>query len=80
MPTVTVKNIPEELYAQLKRQAAMNRRSLNSEILVCIEKAVRSSRLEPETALVRARQLRAKTKKYPISDDEFNEAKVVGRP
>ncbi|MEA3441264.1 MAG: Arc family DNA-binding protein, partial [Chloroflexota bacterium] len=40
MPTLTVKNIPDDLYAQLKRYAAMNRRSLNSEIIVCIERVI----------------------------------------
>ena len=80
MPTITVKNIPEELYAQLKRSAALNRRSLNSEILVYIEKALRSQKINPEDLLVRARQLRAKTEKYPISDEAFNQAKMVGRP
>ena len=80
MPTLTVKNIPEDLYVQLKRYAAMNRRSLNSEILMCIEKAVRSRRINPEIMLARARHLRAKTEKYPIGDNEFNQAKMMGRP
>lgn len=80
MATLTVKNIPDDLYAQLKRHAAMNRRSLNSEIIVCIERAVRSSRFLPEETLVRARALREKTAAYSITDDEFNEAKAMGRP
>jgi plasmid stability protein len=41
MPTITVKNIPTELYELLKQSAAANRRSINSEILTCIERAVR---------------------------------------
>ena len=80
MPTLTVKNIPEDLYTQLKHYAAINRRSLNSEILVCIEKVIRSSRIPPEISLTRARQLRAKTAKNPISEKDFNQAKMVGRP
>ncbi|MEA3335924.1 MAG: DNA-binding protein [Chloroflexota bacterium] len=80
MPTLTVQHIHEELYTQLKRYAAMNRRSLYSEILVCIEKAIRSNRIPPETSLIRARHLREKTAEYPISDDDFNQAKMMGRP
>jgi len=80
MPTLTVKNIPDELYMQLKRHAELNRRSLNSEIIVCIERAVRSRRIQPDVILTRARRLRAKTAQYPITDDEFNEAKTIGRP
>jgi hypothetical protein len=79
MPTLTVKNIPDDLYAQLKRLAEMNRRSLNSEIIVCIERAVRGNRIQPAASLVRARELREKTARYPITDDEFNEAKMMGR-
>ena len=32
--------LPESLSNQIRRQAAANRRSLNSEIIVCLEKAV----------------------------------------
>ncbi len=80
MPNLTVKNIPEDLYTHLKRYAKMNRRSLNSEIIVCIEKAIRSSRISPEVSLARARQLRAKTARHPITDKDFNQAKNIGRP
>ncbi|RMH45872.1 MAG: Arc family DNA-binding protein [Gammaproteobacteria bacterium] len=80
MPTLTIKNIPEDLYAQLKQYAALNRRSVNSEVILCIERAIRSRRIQPEAYLARARRLRAKTKHYPISDDEFNAMKVAGRP
>jgi plasmid stability protein len=80
MPTITVKNIPEDLYAELKRAAALNRRSVNSEIIVCIEKAVRSHRVSPGTVLAEARRLREQTAQYRISDDAFNQAKAAGRP
>ena len=80
MPTLTIKNIPEDLYLQLKQYAKINRRSLNSEVILCIERAIRGRRVQPEAHLARARQLRGKTIQHPITDDEFNEAKVVGRP
>ena len=80
MPTLTIKNIPDELYRQLKMRAEINRRSLNSEAIVCIENAVRSQRIKPDsTYLVRARKLREKTAQYPITDEEFTEAKTMGR-
>jgi len=37
MATLTLKNIPDELHAQLKESAKRNRRSLNSEILIRLE-------------------------------------------
>ena len=79
MPTLTIKNIPEDLYAQLKRYAELNRRSLNSEVIRCIERAIRSRKARPEVYLARARQLRTKTMEHPISDEAFNAAKRAGR-
>jgi plasmid stability protein len=80
MPTITVKNIPDELYLQLKRVAAINRRSINSEIIVCIEQAIRSRKINTEEFLAEVRLLREKSSSYVISDDEFTQAKNEGRP
>ncbi len=79
MPTLTVKNIPADLYEKLKQSAVRNHRSINSEIIVCIEQAVSSQAIDPETMLARARQLREKTAGYTITDDEINQAKSAGR-
>jgi plasmid stability protein len=79
MPSITVKNIPPDLYRRLKRAAAMNRRSINSEILVCVERALRSRKIAPKMVLVTARKLRAKTSGHPITDDEITQAKATGR-
>jgi hypothetical protein len=80
MPTITVKNIPEDVYQQLKQVARANRRSINSEVIVCIERAVGIRRLDPETTLARARRLRERTAGYRIADTEFSVAKRDGRP
>ena len=80
MPTLTVKNIPSDLYEGLKESAAANRRSLNSEIITCIAAAVRGRKINPEALLARARQLRRKTRRHPLSDREFATAKRAGRP
>ncbi|MGC8703572.1 MAG: FitA-like ribbon-helix-helix domain-containing protein, partial [Thiomonas sp.] len=38
MPTtLTLKNIPDEVYQRLKTSAEIHRRSLNSEAIVCLE-------------------------------------------
>jgi len=79
MPTITVKNIPPETYARLKQAARANHRSINNEIIACIERAVSSQPFDPETTLGRARQLREKTAEYIISDEDFNQAKNTGR-
>jgi hypothetical protein len=80
MPTITVKNIPAELYDRLKRSAQANRRSINSEIIVCIERALYGRQIDPEALLPRARELRERTVAYPITDEEFTKTKATGRP
>ena len=79
MHSITVKNIPADIYEALKRSARVNRRSINSEIILIIEQAVRSKKIVPEEFLVRARQLREKTANYMITDEEFTGAKGAGR-
>ena len=79
MATVTVKNIPDELYDRLKSVAEINRRSINSEIIMCIENAVISRRINLDEVLENARRLRRLTATHPISNEEFNRAKAEGR-
>lgn len=79
MATITVKNIPDDIYERLKSVAEANRRSLNSEIIVCIENAVRSRRIDTEAMLTNARKMRQITAQFSISEEEFNQAKAEGR-
>ncbi len=79
MATLTVKNIPDELYDRLKSVAATNRRSINSEIIMCIEKTITSHRINLEEMLDDARRIRKLTSGYKISDEDFRRAKTEGR-
>ena len=79
MPSYTVKNIPTSLYKLLKESAEANRRSINNEILVCIEKAVKSQPIRTEAVLARARKIRESTRDYVITDEELDAAKNMGR-
>jgi len=40
MATITLKDVPEELRAALKQRAVRHRRSLNQELLYCIEQFI----------------------------------------
>ncbi len=80
MTTITVKNIPEDLYMLLKETAAANHRSINSEIIACIERSVRARPVDIDEFLERARELRELTADYVITDDKLTEAKNTGRP
>lgn len=79
MTSITIRDIPEDLYARIKELAAANRRSINSELIVVIERGVAAQPLDPESFLAEVRQLRESTLDYVISDDELNEWKREGR-
>jgi plasmid stability protein len=80
MPTITVKNIPDDIYEDLKRSATLHRRSINSEVVVCIEKAVRGHRLNPNEFIHRVEALRNKIDLPPLTDEILRQAKEEVRP
>ena len=80
MSTLTIKNIPPELYKRLKARAAQHRRSINSEVIVCLEQILRSTRLDVSTLLARAREVRRYTEHAWLTDDELQKMKSEGRP
>jgi plasmid stability protein len=79
MATVTVKNIPDELYERLKALAKVNHRSINGEIITIIERSVGRSPEEVAEILERTRQIRELTAHYVITDDEITRMKNEGR-
>ena len=81
MPTtITVKNIPYDLYEKIKQNAAEHRRSINNEVIAIIENAYRSKKIDPEDFLVTVRKLRERTKRIELTDRLINQAKNEGRP
>jgi len=80
MPSITVKNIPDHTYEILKQVAITNHRSINSEIICLIEKAMLSRPIPPEQHLALAKRSREKTKKFLLTDDVLRITKEEGRP
>ena len=80
MPAITVKNIPDELYNLLKKSAKMNHRSINSEIIYCIEHRLKSHKKNIDDILASASRFREKTSEYKLTEKELNRAKTNGRP
>ncbi len=80
MPAITLKNIPDSLYAQLKTAANAHHRSLNSEILYCIERTLGAHKINAAEHIEMARKLRAKTKQHKLTDQDLVEYKNEGRP
>jgi hypothetical protein len=79
MPTITVKNVPKHIYEDLKNSASIHRRSINSEVIYCIEKVVRSHRLSPNELFTRIEAIRNKIDVPPLTDAILGQAKGEGR-
>ncbi|MCF8007822.1 MAG: Arc family DNA-binding protein [Methylovulum sp.] len=79
MATLTLKNIPDNIYNQLKEAAKLHHRSLNSEILYCVERTSNPHKVNITEHLALAKQLRAKTVHYLLTDEEIDKAKSDGR-
>ncbi len=80
MRSFTLKGIPDDLYERLKRSAEAHRRSVNSEVLVLLERALTGRRRDPQESLARADALRARLGLTPLTDDELERSKRAGRP
>jgi plasmid stability protein len=81
MPTtLTLKNIPDEVYERLKVAAQIHRRSLNSEAIVCLEKVLTPTRITPGERLARARQLREGLSATEFRTQDIDALKRQGRP
>src|SRR5215203_2216957 len=82
MATLTIKNLPDDLYAALSRRAKRNRRSINGEAIVQLEQGLQRDELDAEALIERIRKNREKMKGEGVwLTDEFLEyAKNEGRP
>lgn len=80
MPTtLTLKNIPDEIYARLKASAEVHRRSLNGEAIVCLETVLLPGRVAPEERLARARVLRGELAPAKFRARDIDAHKREGR-
>jgi plasmid stability protein len=80
MATLTIKNVPQKLHRRLKQSAAEHRRSMNSEVIACLERTLMSTRIDPEEFLKRARSLRERTPHLYVTEEDLRKAKNEGRP
>ena len=79
MATITIKNIPDDIYEKLKESAKANQRSINSEVIFLIKLAVLAGPADADAVLERARRTRAMTAHYVITDKELTRLKHAGR-
>ena len=80
MATLTIKNLPDSLYESLKARASANRRSINSEAILAVERAVAGfGAPEPEEILAALRRARARIDRVFLKDEVLTSARVSGR-
>ena len=80
MPTtLTLKSIPDEVYARLKASAEANRRSLNSEAIVCLEAVLVPGKISPAERMARAKALRASLPQRTFRAKDIDLLKREGR-
>ena len=82
MPVLTIRNVPDDLYAKLRTSAAERRRSINSEVIECLRSALAARRpRQVEGFLDRARAARETLSRagFTMSLAEADEARREGR-
>ena len=80
MPAITLKNIPVDLYDQIKKSAQVSYRSLNSEILFLLKQSTGHKRIDPDILISRIEKLQLRLTLPKLSDDILLKAKNEGRP
>jgi plasmid stability protein len=79
MLSLTIKGVPERLYRRLKKRAAANRRSLNGEVIYCLERATALPALDVAVWLGEVDRMRTKLALGRVSDAALRRAKRSGR-
>ena len=80
MASITLKNIPDDLYDLLRTQAAAHHRSINGEMIHCLETVLRPTTIGVEERLARLRELRSQIQCDHFDAGDINAAIDRGRP
>ena len=80
MPALTIKNIPDDVYNALKNKAKQQHRSINSEVITCLERTLLPKRISTEERLSTIRALRSQVKSGAITAEDIDQAINEGRP
>jgi plasmid stability protein len=80
LATLTIKKLPDSLYQRLKAKAAEHRRSLNSEAILAVERAVADTgSLEPGEIVASLRNARARLTRVFVTDSALRAGRRDGR-
>jgi len=79
MPALTIKNIPSDLYDELKIIAKQHHRSINSEVIVCLKRSLLPKRISPNERLSTIQAIRSQVKPNTITAEDIDQAINEGR-
>lgn len=83
MPSLTVRDIPDKLLRRLRANAEANRRSLNAEVIISLERAAGLVARDPAALLALADAVRARATAAgarPLTPERLERARRRGRP
>lgn len=80
MATLTIKNLPDELYTTLTRMAKQHRRSINNEAIVRLQTSLVGKSNDVDVELEEIRRFRESFKGVYLTDEDLEFAKNEGRP
>jgi len=80
MPALTIKNIPDDLYEELKHVAKQHHRSINSEVIVCLKRTLLPKKVSPNDMLNSIQALRSQITPNIIIEEDIDQAINKGRP
>lgn len=78
MANLTIKNVPKPVLRRLKARAALHRRSLNLEVISCLETLVQPTPLDAEALLARVREIRRTPARTRLTDRALRRLKTAG--
>jgi plasmid stability protein len=76
--SITIRNIPDDVYQKLKAQAEYHQRSINSEVIFYLKQMTGSYRPDPDQIIARAKKLKLQAK-GSLSMQEIQQAIDQGR-
>jgi plasmid stability protein len=79
MAALTIKNIPDDLYEKLKASASAHHRSINNELIHCLETVLMPRKLTAADRVNRARALRPAIPPDVVSPIDIMDAIEQGR-
>jgi plasmid stability protein len=80
MASITVKNIPDDLYERLRAAARIHHRSINNELIRCLETVLKPHPVSSEERLERLRRIRSSISDVSVTPEEIQRVIEDGRP